>query len=215
MSTKTTKLSVCLVDDDAGIRNSLRLVLKDADIPITSFTGGQDFLDNFDPSGVGCILLDVRMPGMTGLELQEILKERGVAVPIILLTGHADVPLAVDAVHAGAMDVLEKPFKEDVLLESVEKAFSMYEELQKRSQDKGVIVERIERLTRREREVLDLMVAGKKNKDIAEELGISPKTLDIHRSKVMEKMEARTVADLVRWRLFERTAGKIGVAGYL
>lgn len=215
MSTQPNRPAVCLVDDDAAIRNSLRLVMSDANLRLISFTSAQEFLDAFDPQGVGCILLDVRMPGMSGLDLQRALEERGIAIPIILLTGHADVPLAVQAVKAGAVDVLEKPFKEEVLLERIERAFTLYEEMQQRTQQKDVILERIGRLTRREREVLDLMVAGKKNKDIAEELGISPKTLDIHRSKVMEKMEARTVADLVRWRLFERSSGKVGQAGYL
>lgn len=212
---KASKLSVCLVDDDAGVRNSLRLVMKDANIPLVSLTSSKDFLDNFNPQGVGCILLDVRMPGMSGMELQETLRERKLAIPIILLTGHADVPLAVKAVKAGAFDVLEKPFQEDLLIERVQNAFGLNEQWQKAARDREVISERVSRLTRREREVLDLMVAGKKNKDIAVELGISPKTLDIHRSKVMEKMEARTVADLVRWRLFEQSPDMLGQAGYL
>jgi two-component system, LuxR family, response regulator FixJ len=176
---------------------------------------GQDFLDNFNPAGVGCVLLDVRMPGINGLELQHVLQERGLAIPVILVTGHADVPLAVKAVKGGAFDVLEKPFREEALLERVHKAFDVFEHLQKTAKDKEIISDRISRLTRREREVLDLMVAGKRNKEIADELGISPKTLDIHRSKVMEKMEARTVADLVRWRIFEQSAGAVGEAGHL
>jgi two-component system response regulator FixJ len=212
---KATKLSVCLIDDDAGVRNSLRLVMKDANVPLITFVSGQDFLDNFNPAGIGCLLLDVRMPGMSGIELQDTLRERGLTIPIILLTGHADVPLAVKAVKDGAFDVVEKPYKEEVLIERIHKAFGLFEQLQRKVKDKEVITDRIGRLTRREREVLDLMVAGKKNKDIAEELGISPKTLDIHRSKVMEKMEARTVADLVRWRLFEQSAGALGEAGHL
>jgi two-component system response regulator FixJ len=215
MSTKTSKLSVCLVDDDAGVRNSLRLVMKDANIPMTSFTGSSEFLEAFDPAGVGCILLDLRLPGRSGLELQEALRERGITTPIVLLTGHADVPVTVQAVKAGVLDVVEKPFKEETLLAAIHKAFALHEDLEKKSREKAVIVERIGRLTRREREVLDLMVGGKRNKDIAVELGISPKTLDIHRSKVMEKMEARTVADLVRWRLFEQSDGRIGQAGWL
>ncbi len=213
MSTKSSKLSVCLIDDDAGVRNSLRLVMKDAGIPLVSFTSGQDFIDNFDPAGIGCILLDQRMPGMNGLELQQNLRERNVSIPVILLTGHADVPLAVQAIRAGAFDIVEKPYKEELLTERIRAAFAAFDEMQKSRKEKATIVERINRLTRREKEVLDLMVAGKKNKDIAVELGISPKTLDIHRSKVMEKMEARTVADLVRWRLFELTSGKVALPG--
>jgi len=205
MSTKVRKLTVCLVDDDAGVRNTLRLVMKEANIPLISFTGSQDFLDHFQPDDIGCILLDLRLPGMSGLDIQDALRERGQAIPIILLTGHADVPVTVQAVKGGAIDVIEKPFQEDELIERVRAAFATYEEWQKKAKEKEAILERIGRLTRREREVLDLMVAGKKNKDIAVELGISPKTLDIHRSKVMEKMEARTVADLVRWRLFEQS----------
>ncbi|MFO0968283.1 MAG: response regulator [Gemmataceae bacterium] len=215
MTTKVKKPTVCLVDDDAGVRNTIRLVMKEANIPLVSFTNSQDFLANFHADDVACILLDLCMPGMSGLELQETLRERGLTIPIILLTGHADVPVAVQAVKAGAFDVIEKPFQEDHLLERIQAAFAIHEQWQKHADAKGAIVERIGRLTRREREVLDLMVAGKKNKDIAVELGISPKTLDIHRSKVMEKMEARTVADLVRWRLFEQSSGKIGEAGWL
>src|SRR5262249_40523444 len=156
--------------------------------------------------------LDLRLPGRSGLDLQQALAERNIAIPIIILTGHADVPHTVQAVRHGAFDVVEKPFQEDVLVQRVRDAFTLYDECQRKTREKLMILERIERLSRREKQVLDLMVAGQKNKDIAVELGISPKTLDIHRSKVMDKMEARTVADLVRWRIFEQSEGRIGQA---
>lgn len=197
----TTRPSVCLVDDEQSIRNAFRLLLKSAGIPLVSYPSAQDFLSEFDPEGVGCIILDVRLPGMTGLELQEVLHQRKVQIPIIILTGHADVPLAVQAVKAGAFDVIQKPIKDELLLDRIHKAFAIYAESKRLEMQNQDILERIDSLTPREKQVLELMVSGKKNKDIAQALGISPKTLDIHRSKVMGKMKARTVADLVRWRL--------------
>jgi two-component system response regulator FixJ len=201
----TKKLTVCLVDDDAAVRNSFKLLMKSAGINLVSFSSAQEYLAGFEPKNVGCIILDVRMPGMSGLELHEILRQRRVNIPIILLTGHADVHLAVQAVRNGAFDVLEKPFNQDLLQERIHNAFSVFGDWQKVEVERKEIAERLNELTPRELEVLDLMVGGRTNKMIAEYLGISRKTLDIHRSKVIGKMKARTVADLVRWRMLDQS----------
>ena len=153
---------------------------------------------------------------MSGLELQDILRQRKMHVPVIILTGHADIPLAVQAVRQGAFDVLEKPFNQEVLMERIQRAFEVSHDWNKVENERKDVAHRISELTPRELEVLDLMVGGRTNKMIAEHLGISRKTLDIHRSKVMGKMKARTVADLVRWRMLDQsgpggsTAVKVG-----
>lgn len=199
------KLTVCLVDDDAAVRNSFKLLMKSAGINLITFGSAQEYLAGFEPKNVGCIILDVRMPGVTGLELQDILNQRHVHIPLIILTGHADVHLAVQAVKNGAFDVLEKPFNHELVLERIHRAFEVYSDWLKVEVERKEIAERLGSLTPRELEVLDLMVGGRTNKMIAEHLGISRKTLDIHRSKVMGKMKARTVADLVRWRMLDQS----------
>ncbi len=211
-----SKLSVCLVDDDAAVRSSFKLLMNTAGYKLITFANAQEFLSGFEAKNVGCIILDVRMPGMSGLELQDILRQRKVHIPIIILTGHADVHLAVQAVKTGAFDVVEKPFNQDILIERIQRAFDVNQHWVKVEQERKEVNERISKLTPRELEVLDLMVGGRTNKMIAEYLGISRKTLDIHRSKVMGKMKARTVADLVRWRMLDQsgpggaTAVKVG-----
>jgi len=185
-------------------------MLKAAGYNFVSYASAQDFLDKLDGVNAKCLLIDLRMPGMNGLELQKALADKKVYIPIILITAHADVPVAVQAVKAGAYDVLEKPFTEDVLVDRIERAFRLYEQWNRIEGERKKIAERLIKLTPRELEVLDQMVAGKKNKMIAQDLGISPKTLDIHRSKVMDKMEARTVADLVRWRVLEKMPPTMG-----
>lgn len=202
--TAATKLTVCLVDDDPDIRNLFKVLMKSSGLAALAFASAEEFLDHFEQKPIGCILLDVRMPGMGGLELLETLRQRHVYIPIIMLTAHADVRLAVQAMRLGAMDVLEKPFREEDLLALVRQAFARFEKLKNVQSEIQSIAPRIASLTPRELEVLDLMVAGKKNRQIAEELGISTKTLDIHRANIMRKMQTKTIADLVRWRLMER-----------
>ena len=202
--TTPAKLAVCLVDDNSDLRDFIKLVLKSSGIAVISFSSAEEFLANFEPKNVGCIALDVRMPGMGGLELLAALRERQIFVPVILLTGHADVRLVVQAMRSGAMDVLEKPFREEDLLSRVRQAFARYDKLKDFQSARQEIAPRIASLTSRELEVLDLMVVGKTNKAIAEELGISTKTLDIHRANIMRKMQTKTVADLVRWRLMDK-----------
>jgi two-component system response regulator FixJ len=194
-----TKPTVYLVDDDKSLRDSLRVLLKSASMPLVSFASAEEFLEAVPEGAVGCLLVDVRLPGMGGLELIEQLKERNIAMPVILLTGHADVPTAVKAIRAGALDFVEKPAKDKALTERLRPALKLAEKWRETQTERDTIAKRLGKLTPRERQVMEMLVAGKKNKMIAEELGISRKTLDIHRAKVMYKMEARTVADLVRW----------------
>lgn len=204
----TNRPNVAMVDDDADLRNAVKLLLKSHGITVTAYASGQDFLDALEKPATkpfNALLLDVRMPGMSGQDLQKMLAERRVPLPIVLLTGHATVPLAIEAVRGGVVDVVEKPFKDERLVEAVKRAVSLHGRLARHLQDRQTAQERISELTPREIQVLDLMVEGKPNRQIAEELGISPKTLDIHRANVMHKMKARTTADLVRYRLLDRT----------
>jgi FixJ family two-component response regulator len=200
----SAKLAACLVDDDANIRNAFKAVMKSSGIPHVTYADAEDFLEGFHERHIGCIVLDVRMPGMGGLELLDEMRHRHVFVPVVILTAHADIPLAVKAMRLGAMDVIEKPYREEDLLERVRAAFARYDKLVKFQSERQSIAPRLANLTNREIEVLDLMVAGKKNRKIAEVLGISTKTLDIHRANIMRKMQTKTVADLVRWRLMEK-----------
>src|SRR5437763_6794773 len=149
------KLTVCLVDDDAAVRNAFKWLMKSAGMNLIVFGSAQEYLAGFEPKNVGCILLDVRMPGMSGLELQEILRQRRVHIPLIILTGHAEVHLAVLAVKAGAFDVIEKPFNQDLLLERIHKAFDLYDDWLKVEVERKEIAERLNELTPRELEVLD------------------------------------------------------------
>jgi FixJ family two-component response regulator len=178
--------------------------MKSSGIPLVAYASAEEFLAAGDQKNLGCLVLDVRMPGMGGLELLETLRQRHVFIPVILLTANGDVPLVVKAMRSGAMDVIEKPFREEEMLAQVRQAFLRFEKLKHFQTERQEIAPRFAALTGRELEVLDLMVAGKKNKQIAEDLGISTKTLDIHRANIMRKMQTKTVADLVRWRLMEQ-----------
>ena len=198
MST-TTKPVVYLVDDDKSIRDSMRLLLKSSSIPLVSYARAEEFLEALPENPMGCLLLDVRLQGMDGMELIHALEQKHISLPIILLTGHADVPMTVLAMRSGVLDVIEKPFKDKILVERLRQGLALSQKWRDIEIERKAIAERIALLTRREHQVMDMLVTGRKNKTIAEELGISRKTLDIHRSKVMGKMEARTVADLVRW----------------
>jgi two-component system response regulator FixJ len=196
-----TKYRVCLVDDDAAVRQSIRLGAKAAGFDTVSFGSAQEFLAGFNPTKVCCLILDVRLPGMSGFELLEVLKAQKTNIPVLILTGHGDIPMAVQAMKNGALDFLEKPLKMDVLKERLNQACELWVRWQKIEKDRREIAERIDLLTRRETEVFGLMADGMKNVAIARQLGISRKTLDIHRTKVMDKLKARTWADIARWRL--------------
>jgi two-component system, LuxR family, response regulator FixJ len=200
-----SKLTACLIDDDPNIRNAFKAVMKSSGISHVTYANAEDFLENLDDRSTGALVVDVRMPGMGGLELlDELRRNKNVFTPVIILTAHADIPLAVKAMRLGAMDVIEKPYREEDLLERVRAAFARHERLNKFQSERQAIAPKLATLTSREVEVLDLMVEGKKNRKIAEVLGISTKTLDIHRANIMRKMGTKTVADLVRWRLMEK-----------
>jgi two-component system, LuxR family, response regulator FixJ len=200
-----TRYRVCLVDDDAATRKSFQMAAKAAGCVPVVFASPQEFLAGFAPAKTCCLILDARLPGMSGLELQEVLNARKTHVPILILTGHADIPLAVQAVKKGALDVLEKPIKLDILTDRLQQARELYVEWQKVDHVRQKIAGRISQLTPRESEVFGLMADGMTNIAIAHHLGISRKTLDIHRSKVMAKMKARTWSDLARWRLLHES----------
>lgn len=190
--------TVYIVDDDSGVRSSIRVLLKSVGLPATTFASAQEFLAAYQPSQPGCIVLDIRMPGMSGLELQEELNERGAVIPVIFITGHGDVPMAVEAMRHGAFDFLQKPFRDQDLIDRVQQALARDRETREALKEHDRIRARIASLTPREREVLELLTAGKANKMMAQDLGLSQRTVEIHRAHVMEKMGAKSVAQLVR-----------------
>ncbi len=190
--------TVFVVDDDDAIRDSLRWLLESARLPVETFASASEFLTAFDAARPGCLVLDVRMPEMSGLELQERLAARGGSLPIIVLTAHADVPMAVRAMKNGAADFLVKPFRSQELLERIHAALRKDTEARAEAQRRAAILARLATLTAREREVMDLVVAGRSNKAIAAQLEVSTKTVEAHRTRIMEKMEADSLADLVR-----------------
>jgi len=196
-----TGLTVFVVDDDEQVRDAMKLLMNSVGLQVETFASGEEYLEQFDPARPGCLLLDVRMQGISGLDVQERLVLEQVQPPIIIITGHGDVPMAVRAVKAGAVDFIEKPFNEQVLLDSVHRAIELDGEHRGRALQLADISEHLQRLTPREREILDLVVAGKRNKEIARELGISQSTVEAHRAKVMEKMQAESLSDLMRMML--------------
>ena len=189
--------TVFIVDDDAAMRDALHTLLNSVGMKTALYASADEFLAAYRPAQPGCLVLDVRMPGMNGLELQERLAEIGLDLPIIIITGHGDIPMAVQAMRAGAVDFLEKPFREQDLLHRLRQAIERDARSRRERSDKAGVARRLASLTSREREVLDLVVAGKHNKAIASELAISHKTVEFHRAKIMEKMEADSVAALV------------------
>ena len=203
MNEKTPDPLVFVVDDEPAIRDSLALLLRSVGIPTRTFDSAQAFLDAFQPVPNSCLLADVRMPGMSGLELQETLRKRGLKVPVIVLTGHGDIAMAVRAMKAGAADFIEKPYNDQVLIDSVHRALAASREPQGSppAADRAGIEARIATLSPREREVMQLVIEGKPNKVIATRLGLSTRTVEVHRAKVMEKMQAASLAELVRMAL--------------
>jgi len=190
---------VYVVDDDEAVRDSMRWLLEANGFQVSSFASAEEFLARLpDPEPVACLLLDVRMPGMSGLELHEELVRRGSALPLIFITGHGDVPMAVSRMKKGAHDFLEKPFSDVQLRQLVSDCLARATAAQRELRSDRDASERIERLTGRERQVLELIVAGRLNKQIADDLGISIKTVEAHRANIMDKLGARTMADLMR-----------------
>jgi len=189
--------TVHIVDDDADIRNSLRQLLKSVGITGRSYRSADEFLEHLDPDATGCIVLDVRLNGMSGLELFRQLCERDIHLPVIFISGYADVRMAVDAVKAGAVDFVEKPFRAQDLLDRIQGALQHDVDRQRAYSEQASIQDRYEELTPRERQVFELVIEGMTTKQIAQRLGISHKTVDIHRSNVMHKMQADSLAQLV------------------
>lgn len=189
---------VYIVDDDEAIRKALSFLMNSEGLPAQLYASGEDFLAEVSPDMRGCLLLDVRMPGISGLHLQQLLKQKHIALPVIIMTGHGDVAMAVNAMKAGVMDFIEKPFDNDELIHLIHKSFSHCEKIQQNQHNKEICVQRLESLTNRERQVLDLLVEGNQNKVIAAKLGISPRTVELHRARVMEKLEARSLSEIVR-----------------
>lgn len=188
---------VVVVDDDPAARTSLRLLLKSLGLTAVTYESAAAFLAAFDPEQPGCLLLDIRMPVMSGLELQQQLHERGNIAPVIFLTGHGDITMAVEAMRQGALDFLQKPFRDQDLLDRVQKALAKDRARREELRGDESIRQRLESLTPRESEVLELVTGGAPNKIIAHKLGISQRTVEIHRAHVMEKMGAESLADLI------------------
>lgn len=193
--------TVFVVDDDEPVRDAIAMLLDTVDIPHETFPSAQAFLDAYRPERRGCLVLDIRMPGMSGLELQEHLLEVGSPIPIVFITGHGDVPMAVEAMKRGALDFIRKPFRDQELLDRIHEA--LHEEASQHAEHSTLtqIRQRFDTLTPREREVFARVADGQANKVVAIELGISERTVEIHRSQVMQKTGARSLADLVRMKL--------------
>jgi two-component system response regulator FixJ len=193
--------TIFVVDDDFDVRDSLKALLESADYAVRDFESARKVLAASDLASAGCLIADIRMPDMDGLALQEELGKRQVGVPVIMMTGHGDVPLAVRAMKAGAVDFIEKPYDDGLLLNAVQRALELGGKRRNQAALTQTANDRIALLTAREREVLECLVAGRANKVIAYELNISPRTVEIHRAHVMEKMQARSLSDLVRMAL--------------
>jgi two-component system response regulator FixJ len=189
---------VHVVDDDEAVRDSLSVLLESAGLSVRTYDSATAFLSVLPGLATGCVLTDVRMPELDGLELQRRLAKLGVRLPVIVMTGHGDVPIAVEALKAGAADFLEKPFDDEQLLAAISSALAASQRTQDEASAVAEITARLAGLTLREREVLDRLVVGQPNKTIAYDLGSSPRTVEVHRARVMDKMGARSLAELVR-----------------
>lgn len=190
--------TVYVIDDDTSVRSSLRWLIESVQLSVREFSTANEFLHSWRGNGTGCIILDVRMPGMSGLDLQDILAQRGVHLPVIIVTGHADVSMAVRAFKSGAFDFIEKPFNDQHLIDRIQQAIEKCRSKQIEVLRTQEALQRLATLSRREKQVLDLVIAGNSNKQIARELEISIKTVESHRSNLMSKMQVNSVSELVR-----------------
>ena len=190
--------TVYLVDDDPDVREAIVFLLETEGIAVDAFGDPRRMLESIDANARGCLLLDVRLPGMDGLGLHQALKKRGVAMPAVFISGHGDIPMAVRAVNAGALDFIEKPFDDKVLLERITRAFELDARRSRAETESAGIRRRLKKLTPREHDVLRGIVDGKLNKQIGDDLGISVRTVELHRGRVLEKLDAANAADLVR-----------------
>jgi FixJ family two-component response regulator len=193
--------TVFIVDDDAAVRDSIRELVESVGLRVECHASGQAFLDNFQPQRPGCLVLDVRMAGMGGLVLQEKLNEREAGIPVIMITGHGDVPMAVRALQAGAVDFVQKPYRDQLLLDSINNALSIDAIARRSRAGKDQRDRQLAALTKREREVLDKLLTGSVSKQIARELGISPRTVEAHRQQLLRKLEVGSVKELMLHRV--------------
>jgi two-component system, LuxR family, response regulator FixJ len=200
--------TVHVIDDDEALRDSLTFLLRTARLDVQSYPSATAFLEALPEANLSCIITDVRMPGMSGIDLLRRLRERKISVPVIVITGHGDIPLAVEAMRIGAIDFLEKPFDDEVLIASVKAALRQKEGEVKRHGERAEIEGRLAALSNRERDVLGGLVAGRANKQIAFDLGISPRTVEIYRANLMGKMQAGSLSDLVRMALIAEIVGQ-------
>ena len=200
--------TVHVIDDDEALRDSLTFLLRTARIDVQSYPSAAAFLEALPQANLSCVITDVRMPGMSGIDLLRRLRERKISVPVIVITGHGDIPLAVEAMRIGAIDFLEKPFDDEVLIASVKAALRQKEGEAKRQGERADIEGRLAALSNRERDVLGGLVAGRANKQIAYDLGISPRTVEIYRANLMSKMKAGSLSDLVRMALIAGIVGR-------
>jgi two-component system response regulator FixJ len=204
-----TEAIVHVIDDDEAVRDSLKFLLEAASLPVRTYESAISFMNALAQVGAGCVITDVRMPDMSGIELLRQLRTREVRLPVIVITGHGDIPLAVEAMKIGAIDFFEKPFDDESLLSAVRSALSKGDKDIQRDADKAAIQNKLASLSNRERQVLDGLIAGNPNKIIAFDLGISPRTVEIYRANVMTKMDAASLSELVRMALI---AGVLGDA---
>ncbi len=193
--------TVFIVDDDPAMRESLRWLIESVGLAVETYGAARDFLDSYDPTRSGCLVLDVRMPGLSGLDLQTELTKQHIRIPTIIITGYAEVPMAVRALKEGAIDFIEKPFSDQHLLDRIRQAIEADRQARLVSAAQDDIATRYERLTPRERQVMALVVEGQSNKSIALDFRLSDKTVEVHRAKVMEKMRARSLAELIKMHL--------------
>jgi two-component system response regulator FixJ len=195
---------VHIVDDDEAVRQSLAFLLSTAGIPVRVYESATSFLAALPTLQPGCLVTDVRMPDMTGIELLQQLRDKDIKLPVIVITGHGDIPLAVEAMKSGAIDFIEKPFAAEPILRAVRAAEDRAKKLGRRSEEETQVAVRLAALSERERQVLEGLVAGHANKTIAYELGISPRTVEVYRANVMTKMQAKSLSELIRMTLAVR-----------
>lgn len=188
---------VCIVEDNTSVREALTRLLHASGLEVHAFASAEDFQNNRPPTPCACLLLDIRLPGISGIGLHDLIRRRSSNVPVVFLTGHGDVPMAVEAMKNGAVDFLTKPVDEEILIQAVRKAMAVHSSAATRDRDRQIARERLEKLTPRERDVLREVITGAQNKQVADRLGIALKTVKIHRSRVMVKMEAASVVDLL------------------
>jgi len=190
---------IYVVDDDPSVRRALERLLRSAGYDAKTFASALEFMEFKHPDEPGCLVLDIKMPELNGLDLQDLLAEKGITIPVIFITGHGTVPDSVRALKGGAMDFLQKPFNDNELLDAVSRGITNHRRLRQKQKEMEILLVRLDTLTPREREIFGFVVSGMLNKQIAYDLGISEKTVKVHRAKVMQKMEARSLADLVRF----------------